>query len=631
MTSKYKQAISEIVVTDDVKNKIIDEMIKEKIEIQENLIKNGCLFIKLKRIATICLSVLGILLGCIAIISVLWSKIDGITIFEKISNLFSGEEYSDLENVKNQIIEKDGTILKLESTICDNSWIIMQFDLSVNEDLKAEPDIIYFNGDNPLNNNGTLIIDGDEFAVNQRINQKIKKYEDNKFKVYQIYFLTEKELQGKTQFKIDFDRIIIEFSDTNNYKDSMDLMTTQEDTVIKFDGKFEANLSKYKATAKYNKIKCNLSQIEDKNIVQNMEDITITPEYNILRLTTTYNDINKNSIENIRYEIFNQNEKEIITYNYKVKNTIIYADGTREGLNLDEFDEIISEDKDEEEKLTVEVEEYILFEKSDELTTLRIEVYDDDKYIGEYLVNFNKKEKGFGKDYVFLYYGCELKKQTGLQTVSKMPITDSERYNIRFYNYQDGKYAGDFKGNFGTNIDKGYSYVDNANKIAVSKEYEIYPRKISKIYTYLEENFDKIPSTFDELKNQYTTIEVRVCDLDGDGKEEYIMAGFKKYKDGKEPYSVISLYNSKQEKICDLAKEYGTWDMKNGSQDDIENATGWLNIDKISECVDIDNDGIMEIIVNLPSEEEYKISIVKYNQGVVEGETNINIDKYFNK
>ena len=62
-----------------------------------------------------------------------------------------------------------------------------------------------------------------------------------------------------------------------------------------------------------------------------------------------------------------------------------------------------------------------------------------------------------------------------------------------------------------------------------------------------------------------------------------------------------------------------------GNSNKIEENKIFLSLDKV-EYFDIDNDGIMEIIIEVPTYEQQggaNLSILKYNKGKLEGETNI--------
>ena len=71
-------------------------------------------------------------------------------------------------------------------------------------------------------------------------------------------------------------------------------------------------------------------------------------------------------------------------------------------------------------------------------------------------------------------------------------------------------------------------------------------------------------------------------------------------------------------KIADLVTlENGFWaNIKE------ENQKVFLSLDNV-EYIDIDNDGIMEIIIQVPTYEIMEISIVKYSNNKIEGKTNV--------
>ena len=55
---------------------------------------------------------------------------------------------------------------------------------------------------------------------------------------------------------------------------------------------------------------------------------------------------------------------------------------------------------------------------------------------------------------------------------------------------------------------------------------------------------------------------------------------------------------------------------------ELEDVRSYVDLDT-TEYIDIDNDGIMEIIVEIPVYEGEKISVLKYDNGKLMGETNV--------
>lgn len=77
--------------------------------------------------------------------------------------------------------------------------------------------------------------------------------------------------------------------------------------------------------------------------------------------------------------------------------------------------------------------------------------------------------------------------------------------------------------------------------------------------------------------------------------------------------SSILLLDNNFKKIADLVTL---------TDDYIDGINVFLTINEV-RCVDIDEDGIMEIIMEIPIWEGRKISIIKYNGNKLEGEINI--------
>ena len=82
-------------------------------------------------------------------------------------------------------------------------------------------------------------------------------------------------------------------------------------------------------------------------------------------------------------------------------------------------------------------------------------------------------------------------------------------------------------------------------------------------------------------------------------------------------FSKIILCDNKGTKVADLASiEKSKWDTAT-------NAEYYLSINNV-EILDVDNDGIMEILVEIPHYEgEPSISLLKYKNGELQGKTNI--------
>ena len=220
-------------------------------------------------------------------------------------------------------------------------------------------------------------------------------------------------------------------------------------------------------------------------------------------------------------------------------------------------------------------------------------------------------------NYFILYNGYEIKLDTTVQELADMQIdtSNNKKYNTTYYNYENGKYVGETKGIFGEETYEGVSRVDNVKKIAISKKYNAIPRE----YTVIKD----LPEQLKDMSD-CSTVDIHSIDLDGDNKKEYIVCYTVNYAKGAigdgepEASSGIILLDSNYKKIDNLVSlENGFW----GNIKE-EDKKVFLSLDDV-DYIDIDNDGIIEIIIRIPTYEGTKISIVKYENNISKGETNI--------
>lgn len=213
--------------------------------------------------------------------------------------------------------------------------------------------------------------------------------------------------------------------------------------------------------------------------------------------------------------------------------------------------------------------------------------------------------------YFVLYKGREIKLQTGKQLLADMELNDenTKKYNSTFYTYEKGKYIGEKLGEFNEPTYEGVSVVGNIDGIGLSEKYNIYPRSFNKL--------TELPKEIKE-KRDYTSVEINEIDLDGDGKNEYIVCYI--IEDKEVAKSEIVLYNSEFEKVDRLVYiDEGFWLGQKDGQKEL------LNLNEYVEYADIDKDGNMEILIDIPMYESNAVSIYKFEDGKVIGDTNCEI------
>lgn len=226
------------------------------------------------------------------------------------------------------------------------------------------------------------------------------------------------------------------------------------------------------------------------------------------------------------------------------------------------------------------------------------------------------KEESKGK--IILYKGLDFSDGKNLNNITYNEA-NKKKYEIEYFNYENGEKLEKSKGNL-VETYEGISAVENVKKIAISVEYDAIPRR----YTTIE----GLPKELYELAD-CNKVEIQSVDLDGDGKKEYIVASnsyaspedYDTDTDTYTNYSDISLYDNKFKKIATLIKakdQYREVDGKITSE-------FFCSLDDV-EYIDIDDDGIMEVLVDLNYWENIGVNSYKYKDGKITGETECEIN-----
>ena len=183
-----------------------------------------------------------------------------------------------------------------------------------------------------------------------------------------------------------------------------------------------------------------------------------------------------------------------------------------------------------------------------------------------------------------------------------------DKYVITYYNYESFGFKDSKLGTLSSQVYDGLVKIDNVGKVAISESYNAIPREIkivNAIPTIVSDKNSKI--------GDYDSTKAIITDLDGNGTEEYILILANKGTG----YSKITLMDSVGTKVADLAYiEKSKWES-------VTTEEYHLSLDNV-EIIDIDNDGIMEILIELPKYEgDSSISLLKYKNGEILGDTNI--------
>lgn len=185
---------------------------------------------------------------------------------------------------------------------------------------------------------------------------------------------------------------------------------------------------------------------------------------------------------------------------------------------------------------------------------------------------------------------------------------ESDKYVITYYGYENYTFKESKLGVFSSQLFDGLVKIESIGKVAISEDYDAIPRDVKVVNTIPTIVSDNNPKVSD-----YDSLKTLIVDLDGNGADEYILVLANK----KTGYSKITLIDSKGAKVADLASiEKSKWKKDT-------NAEYYLSISNI-ETIDVDNDGIMEIVLEIPhATGDPTVSLLKYNSGVLSGKTNI--------
>ena len=219
--------------------------------------------------------------------------------------------------------------------------------------------------------------------------------------------------------------------------------------------------------------------------------------------------------------------------------------------------------------------------------------------------------KVMNENLIVLYKGLILDTSKMANTELKY-IDNSDKYKdkyvITYYNYESFGFKDSKLGVLSEQVYDGLVKIDNVGKVAISESYNAIPREIkivNAIPTLVSDKNSKI--------GDYDSKKAIITDLDGNGTEEYILVLANKATG----YSKITLLDSAGSKVADLAYiEKSKWES-------VTTEEYHLSLDNV-EIIDIDNDGIMEILVEIPKYEgDPSISILKYKNGELSGDKNI--------
>ncbi len=409
----------------------------------------------MRKIFTVMASMIIVLIGSVSVYAAFGGTIEGKPIFEWIGIKFS-DEYEDYKvKVEGQEITYDQTKIDLVSTVGDEGFTILEFDIKLSkkdkeylrlgesivteEDLQQakEMDEKQYNGtgetpnyDHMLKAKDTLntveliffgqereeygrtyyaseptynvIIDNEKFWT--KTTQTVTKISDYEYKVYQLFLLTDDELDNKENFKITLNNVVLANTGKKRETESgiQTVNTPNNERYINIGGNFEVEVSKAKAIQNTKVITPENTLVSYKKMTQKVEEVKITPLQIIAKITTKIDDMSQQSLSNTRNEqhiglvdfnVYDNNNSELSSCQYEVKRTITYQDGKTEEWATGD----IGTAKDFK-NATMYLTEYVIIEKKENLDSIKIvpverkvNSYGEEKknILGEMIVELN--------------------------------------------------------------------------------------------------------------------------------------------------------------------------------------------------------------------------------------------------
>ena len=313
----------------------------------------------LKRIIAAFISTVIALVGSVTVYASFGGTISGKPILEWIGIKFS-DQYEDYKvDVEGQEVIYNETKVELSSTVCDDGFVILEFDVNLSkedkeylrlgESLVSEQELkeaeqkalqeeqeqaagfmqeytergfyknllqgrelintinMIVNDDllGPNHAKYNILIDGEGYYT--KSTQTVTKISDYEYKVYQLYFLTEEIIKDKTDFSVTLRLNALEnTADKAGYKklensSGMYLANTPNNRRrIDMTGEFVVEVSKDKALENTKVITPNCEDVKYRNMRKTIEEVKITPLQIIVKVKTHRDNVSLQCLSNTR-------------------------------------------------------------------------------------------------------------------------------------------------------------------------------------------------------------------------------------------------------------------------------------------------------------------------------------------
>ena len=497
MLSKYKKAISEIKADDSLNEKILLGIKQSK-----NSNKKESVINTTKKV----LISIGTLASLAACGGLVYAGIKSNKPTLENYGISFSDKYDEYEyKFENQSVEANGTIIKLESAVCNEGYTVLKFDVTLSDEIKEYADetvgLIYLSYNDILDesncprlsgSNYNLIINDKEQWLRGKYKNDVRENIFNKnYTVYELYFIPDSFLDEKNTFTISLENFYLNVGEK----------------IYSIPGKMKFELSKEEAVKASTEILGNNDYIKYRTLEQKVEKVIETPLQNLIKLQESVSDItfdltNKNYPGDTIYTIYDQDGNELISTYLDTDLKYFHKDGSIEEGSTDD----LKDDYSDVEKMITE--KYLVTEKNDNIKNLLIKVYSKNEYygtkvqIGEYKVDLVNKtiSTSNSKEYIYReiasYYQQEIINDTNRNTSSDFDesISSNElnnghtHYLSTYYNIPEFTLKIDIEN---TDIYKNYYAVGNNYKNVKVVGYSFYINTDDKFFDIIVMDKDK--------------------------------------------------------------------------------------------------------------------------------------------
>lgn len=228
----------------------------------------------------------------------------------------------------------------------------------------------------------SIFIDDEPYYI--RNYEKVEQVNENEYKIYVLYFISDEILNGKNDFKITLkNNKLLNLANTQNiswrndcqgFAKNLDaqMLRIEDSYIIDLPNDFTVNVSK-DDILKDSIVMENLNiKSEFRNITQTVEKVVVSPIQTIVRINHSankqsskafanrYDDPNIEHLPFTReYKVYDDKDHELDCFSSFNKSTLIYSDGTREDYDTHDLP------NKKYDNATWEQIEYLLIENSD--------------------------------------------------------------------------------------------------------------------------------------------------------------------------------------------------------------------------------------------------------------------------